>query len=103
MFMCCPLWQALHVAALCRSTLAAQALLDAGLPVDVKSRRGWTALEEALAAHDHATAKARGPGCGWGLRSGLHVQGCHWWFVPSAYSCIQANHLRLHVGSIWSQ
>lgn len=48
---------ALHVAALRRATAAAQALLDAGLPVDLKSSRGWTALEESLAARDHTTAK----------------------------------------------
>jgi hypothetical protein len=47
------------VAALRRATAAASALLVAGLAVDVKSRRGWTALEEALAARDHATAKVQ--------------------------------------------
>jgi len=31
--------------------------LSAGVKVDVKSGRGWTALEEALAARDHATAR----------------------------------------------
>lgn len=50
--------QALHVAALRRSTAAAEALIAAGAQPDAKSRRGWTPLEEALAARDHATAKA---------------------------------------------
>ena len=49
---------ALHVAALRRATAAAEALLAAGAPAGAKSRRGWTPLEEALAARDHATARA---------------------------------------------
>eukprot|EP00775_Hariotina_reticulata_P002921 gene2921-3208_t len=48
---------ALHVAALRGSTTAVQVLLEAGLPAASRNSRGWTALDEALAAKALATAR----------------------------------------------
>jgi ankyrin repeat protein len=49
--------QALHVAALKGCPAAVQVLLDAGVPAASRSSRGWTALDEALAAKALPTAR----------------------------------------------
>lgn len=45
------------MAALRGSTTAVQVLLEAGLPAASRNSRGWTALDEALAAKALATAR----------------------------------------------
>ena len=54
--LCLSLLQALHVAAMRSQLEVVKALLAAGMSPDVRSARGWTPLEEALAARHQETA-----------------------------------------------